>query len=160
LRNYAVDILIKILRAIHGAAENHQKRVGILEYIVTVVTEQTNIIMKKAKVILTAIAVFAVIGGALAFKTSRFNEFQLWTLNGATTVSVTTIVGGLPLTYTATVPNCVITNRYATDDSPVFGFGRLSSQFGIRGTVIGGTATTLIPYTACPSFQTFITLLP
>lgn len=43
--------------------------------------------MKKAKIALTAIALFAVIGGALAFKASRI-QFTLWTHGTATTTTV------------------------------------------------------------------------
>ena len=59
--------------------------------------------MKKAKIILTAIAVFAVLGGALAFKAKRtgFNaEIYL------STKSTVSIIGGF--TYVTTVNSCVI----------------------------------------------------
>ena len=42
--------------------------------------------MKKAKVMLTAIALFGVIGAALAFK-AKFIEGKLYTCNAATAVS-------------------------------------------------------------------------
>lgn len=46
--------------------------------------------MKKAKVMLTAIAVFAVVGGALAVKASRFGStiFAATTSGGAATVTL------------------------------------------------------------------------
>ncbi len=34
--------------------------------------------MKKAKIMLTAITLLAVVGGALAFKASNFNGFKVW----------------------------------------------------------------------------------
>jgi len=118
--------------------------------------------MKKAKIILTAIAVFAVIGGALAFKTSKFTPFQAWTLNGTilTSTTLTTTVGGPVLTYTAVVPNCVLTNRFFTDNGLVLGEGKIAVDKTVRATVIGGpiTATTFIPYFGCDPITTFITL--
>jgi len=38
--------------------------------------------MKKAKIMLTAIAVLAVVGGTLAFKASTFGKVQFYTLDG------------------------------------------------------------------------------
>lgn len=41
--------------------------------------------MKKAKIFLSAIVVFAVVGGALAFKAQKFSAFKVFTLNAAGT---------------------------------------------------------------------------
>jgi len=54
--------------------------------------------MKKAKIVLSAIALFAVVGGALAFKA---NKFGLGTMYYAGTSTITTAVGG-PVYYIAT----------------------------------------------------------
>jgi hypothetical protein len=55
--------------------------------------------MKRAKFALTAIAVFAVVGGALAFKANRTaNQFYRTTVLGGNCTSATTVL------YTAT-PN-------------------------------------------------------
>jgi hypothetical protein len=115
--------------------------------------------MKKAKIILTAIAVFAVVGGALAFKTSRFTELPLWTLNGSTTTTTTTAVGGP--TYTALVPFCTTTPFFGTTTFPgaVLVNARVSAAAQVIGTRVGGTETTLIVYRACPAFQTFTTII-
>jgi hypothetical protein len=116
--------------------------------------------MKKAKIILTVITALAVIGCVLAFKTSRYGEFQLWTLNGMTsTVILTTTIGGLPVTYTATVPYCKTTNLWPTDDGVVLAIARITVPSSVKGTLIGGTATTLMPYLACPTFLTFVTII-
>jgi hypothetical protein len=115
--------------------------------------------MKKAKIILTAIAVFAIIGGALAFKASRYTEVQLWTINGVTTVDTIIIITTTVIIYTATVPKCTTTNRWGTDDGDVLAIVRLSSPGFVKGTAVGGTATTLIPYVACPTTRTFVTLI-
>jgi hypothetical protein len=54
--------------------------------------------MKKAKIMLAALAIFAVIGGALAFKTARF------TSNKAYYTTFSTVVGGV--TYSTIAPFC------------------------------------------------------
>ena len=60
--------------------------------------------MKKAKITLTAIAVFAVIGGALAFKARNLNTFYSTAPNGqcSATFRTTYITGevGEPQTFT------------------------------------------------------------
>jgi hypothetical protein len=117
--------------------------------------------MKKAKIILSAIAVFAVIGGALAFKTSRFSETQLWTVTGVTVTSTTTAVGGP--TYSATIPYCKTVNFFTTDDSPlILTNARLTVGAIIKATRVGGTQTTTIPFTACPVVPApvTVTLIP
>lgn len=121
--------------------------------------------MKKAKIILTAIAVFAVIGGTLAFKTKRFNEFQLWTIYATVTTSftTTTTVGGPTLTYTATIPTCSTVPFFLDPDGVILVKPRFTTLLSVRATAIGGlpTATTVLPYVGCPSFPaTFITVVP
>lgn len=59
--------------------------------------------MKEAKIILTAIAVLAVVGGALAFKVKR-TVFHAYVPTGITTTFH--VVG--PFIYTTTVPACII----------------------------------------------------
>jgi hypothetical protein len=123
------------------------------------VTEPINNIMKKAKIILIAIAIFAIVGGTLALKTVRFNENQLWTVTGITTISSTCTIGGL--ICTATIPACTRINLYATDDSPIFiTNARSTVPAFVKCTVVGGTATCLIPFGACPTFSTFVTIIP
>ena len=60
--------------------------------------------MKKAKIMLTAIAVFAVIGGALAFKARQLNTFYSTAPNGQCSATFrttyTTAEVGEPLTFT------------------------------------------------------------
>lgn len=108
--------------------------------------------MEKAKIILTAIAVFAVVGGALAFKTVNFNAFPLWTISGIYTVYGTTTVGG-PV-YTATVPYCKQIPLYATSFGPVLLNVFESAPALVIATATNG-ATTFVLYRACASFLTF-----
>jgi hypothetical protein len=54
--------------------------------------------MRKAKIILSAIAILAVIGGALAFKAS--SSRQLNPFHSTRTFTTTTIVGGPTVTLT------------------------------------------------------------
>jgi hypothetical protein len=45
--------------------------------------------MKKVKIMLTAVAVFAVVGGALAFKAAKFTQIALYTkVNGTCPVKL------------------------------------------------------------------------
>lgn len=62
--------------------------------------------MKKAKIILSAVAVFAVVGGALAFKANRFQPL------GNFSSYTTTTAGGAIVVRCAPVP----TNYFVTDD--------------------------------------------
>lgn len=122
--------------------------------------------MKKAKIILAAIAFFTVIGGSLAFKTKRFNEFPLWTITGIVTLSTTctTTVGGPVITYTVTVPNCSTIGLFVDPDSPILvQHPRFTTILLARATAVGGplTATKLVAYIGCPTFPaTFVTLIP
>lgn len=59
--------------------------------------------MKKARIILTSIALLAVVGGAFAFKAMR-NLRPAYTYTGGTTWSSTTVG---TLTYSTIVPVCV-----------------------------------------------------
>ena len=85
--------------------------------------------MKKAKIILTAIAVFAIVGGALAFKANR-NQFPAKIY--LSTKSTLSNIGGF--TYTTTVNSCVndplvflsvlgtLTNTFVTLQATITGF--------------------------------------
>ena len=57
--------------------------------------------MKKAKIMLTAIAVFAVVGGAMAFKAMKFNQDAVYTTTAAPASGVTCNLGPI-LTSTTT----------------------------------------------------------
>jgi hypothetical protein len=63
--------------------------------------------MKKARIILTAIAVLAVVAGALAFKAKR-TPFPAFTVTGQTTTSF--VINGL--TYRTIVPLCSFTGVF------------------------------------------------
>ena len=68
--------------------------------------------MKKAKVMLAAVAVFAVVGGSLAFKAARFNDFKLYysTANPITTKTAScTLVATSQFTITTPVSPVTIT---------------------------------------------------
>jgi hypothetical protein len=51
--------------------------------------------MNKAKIILSTLALFAIIGSALAFKTNRFGSGLYRAITSTTTV----IINGVPFTY-------------------------------------------------------------
>jgi hypothetical protein len=71
------------------------------------------LIMKKIKIMLTAVTVFAVVGGALAFKANNFTKrtYYTTTASGANTNSVcnvavqATVTTGTSLTTLATTQN-------------------------------------------------------
>jgi hypothetical protein len=75
--------------------------------------------MKKAKIILTCVGLLAVIGGAAAFKASRFELANVWYIpaNQTTRLTVTSAVPNGPL-YTTTIPNCTLSNQVTTDVGP------------------------------------------
>jgi hypothetical protein len=69
--------------------------------------------MEKAKIILTAIAVLAVVGGALAFKAKR-GPFLAYTLTGQRITNF--VVNGF--TYRTIVPLCSFTGAFIAPDGP------------------------------------------
>ncbi len=69
--------------------------------------------MKRAKVILTAVAVFAVVGGALAFKATRTAQ-ALYTTNPAGQCKVTFFTSLTTQRQSPTQPTATITNLYST----------------------------------------------
>jgi hypothetical protein len=70
-------------------------------------------IMKKAKIVLSAVALFAVVGGALAFKAARIPQTFFYKTNPAAT-ALCTIPTLLP--YTTSV-NPTTTIPYATTNT-------------------------------------------
>jgi len=85
--------------------------------------------MKKAKIVLTAIGVFAIVGGALAFKAKKFGQPILYVATTTTTTTpggplvpicsarnnlTTTAVGAVTTIYRSTLPNSVCTTPFVT----------------------------------------------
>jgi hypothetical protein len=70
--------------------------------------------MKKAKIMLSAIAILAVVGGAFAFKAARVNHtfFSLDTNNGICSVPFAT-------TYTTVLPTTTVTSFYSVSTTVV-----------------------------------------
>jgi hypothetical protein len=62
--------------SINGEAENHQKRVGNLIKQSLVFYRKSIYFMRKAKIMLSAIAVLAIVGGTLAFRAKT--SLALW----------------------------------------------------------------------------------
>ena len=111
--------------------------------------------MKKAKIILTSVAILAVIGGALAFKATRFNPPTLWTLLAGSKVTSTTTNG---IVYSTTVPNCVLTDIATTTTGPLVVATTTSTRAAVTTvftTVIGGQPTSFT--TVYPFCTTFLT---
>jgi hypothetical protein len=97
--------------SIYGVAENHYKRVSIFLTSNLAFFEKASIIMKQAKFALTATAVIAVIGGAVAFK-SRSTATPIYTKQNNTCTSLQTSyqtgVGAILFSF-ATKPSAVCT---------------------------------------------------
>jgi uncharacterized protein YxeA len=72
--------------------------------------------MKKARVVLTAIAILTVIGSALAFKSARFvprNLFVKYTSANSWTTTNATYPYNVALTTTTTIPTTAISTIYS-----------------------------------------------
>ncbi|HWK08123.1 MAG TPA: hypothetical protein VNS58_31050 [Puia sp.] len=72
--------------------------------------------MKQAKIMLSAIAIFAVVGGALAFKAKHSYTHILYTGTTSTLCSSTLA------TTTATSPNPAVYTGTAINDCPITAF--------------------------------------
>jgi hypothetical protein len=112
--------------------------------------------MKKAKIVLTTIALFAVIGGALAFKASRILFGKVfYTTTAYSTFNTLYTRAGL-------VSFCFYTssNLYWTDvGSPLYTSFRTTAfpTTSLILTRVGGTQTIIIPYYSCVLTQMFTT---
>ncbi len=102
--------------------------------------------MKKAKIILTAIGILAVVGGALAFK-ARFNSTPVWELKNVPQTTYSVTVG--TRVYT------LITNQVCVTTTPFFTNGGINrttvSTNGLSAVAHSGGLTTPIPniFTSC-----------
>jgi len=89
--------------------------------------------MKRAKIMLTGMAVVALVGGALAFKAAKFNDPNLYTC------SPTTTIPGAPKVCWLTALNS-ITGLAATVDPTLVFTTRTTTHLGTPGctTTING----------------------
>jgi hypothetical protein len=71
--------------------------------------------MKKAKIMLTAITVLAVAGGALAFNAKKFSEFHAYQLSGST-CNTLTITGNL--VGPADLSSATFSSVYVSEQAP------------------------------------------
>jgi hypothetical protein len=71
--------------------------------------------MKRATITLACVAILGVIGGALAFKTSRQPDNVYTLLPGS---KVITIIRAPGVICTTTVPNCTLTHLATTNAGP------------------------------------------
>jgi pectate lyase len=81
--------------------------------------------MKKGKMMLAAIAVLAIVGGALAFKAKNAFQTQVFTStksgNGCTTPEFSTTGGssGAEVYYTTQSPTCITTSTTLQADTGI-----------------------------------------
>jgi hypothetical protein len=94
--------------------------------------------MKKAKIILTAITVLAVVGGALAFKAKR-TPFPAFIVTGQTITSF--IRNGL--IYRTVVPLCTTSKFIDPDGSPL-----VTTFIDLVGAITGYTTVNGVPLSA------------
>ncbi|SFO26347.1 hypothetical protein SAMN05428949_4706 [Chitinophaga sp. YR627] len=113
--------------------------------------------MKKAKIILASIALFAFVGGVLAFNAPKFTALQAFT----TTTRISTVINGSTY-YKVTSPAlpvlCTTTDRWITNEGVLV--NTLTSSATTLGTftTLGTTITTSYP--TCTTTQTFTTVVP
>jgi len=109
--------------------------------------------MKKARIILTAIAMLAIVGGALAYKAKFNGRFVYTILVGNTTVTET--IDGK--TYTAAVTQlCTTTNKWFTNNGVLTTVS--TNGAALIGTAPGGFTAALNYYTTCVTIpNTFTT---
>jgi hypothetical protein len=112
--------------------------------------------MKRAKIILTFIVACGLVGGALAFKASRFDDNLRLGLSIANSTTVTTFTNAQGIQYTATIPYCVTTQLWRTNVGG--GLVNTFSTTKVAAVTTVGTApsgqTTTFPYHYCVAFQT------
>lgn len=105
--------------------------------------------MKKAKIILSVVALLAVVAGAFAFKAGKFNGNPVWRY----TFTVTLPEG----VYSSTKSFCTSLGStiYFTNGAP--NTFTLSSTAGPQSTITltdGAGHTVSIPFTSCANIQT------
>lgn len=110
--------------------------------------------MKKARLILSGIAILAVVGGAFAFKAARVGNGAAFTLTRTITVN--------GVAYSATSSfYAPITAQYLTTTG-----GPLTSKYRTTGVIapltitltqVGGTATTTLPHWTATLTNTYTT---
>ena len=111
--------------------------------------------MKRARIVLSAVVLLAVLGGAFAFKAARFTPFAAYTL--------TNTISSLGTLYSRVAPfYAPVTGVYITEE----GVGATSSVFSYTGTTttlpvtlirVGGGATLTIPAWRATATTTFTT---
>lgn len=112
--------------------------------------------MKKARIILSAIALLSVIGGTLAFKAYRQGLGQLATYDPNQTILTSYTTDNK--VYTATIPSCVLTNVFVRNNGQIVDTWKTSTAAAITtlGTAPDGSTTTFT-FVFCTTTATAIT---
>lgn len=112
--------------------------------------------MKKAKIILTIVIVFAFIGGALAFKATNRGLIKIL----IETILASTRINGVATTYTASPgqPYCTTTDLFTTlpGEGLISTYATTAGAVTLTAPVGGGTFTY---YRACPHISGWITTI-
>jgi hypothetical protein len=112
--------------------------------------------MKKARIILSALALVAVVGGAFAFKAAKFNGFAAYTLTTAYTTLGTVYTASVPV-YLPITPARFITN-VGNVPTTVYSTTATTTTAPITLTRVGGGATITFPaWTGVQVQNTFTT---
>ncbi|SEW03938.1 hypothetical protein SAMN05428988_1490 [Chitinophaga sp. YR573] len=110
--------------------------------------------MKNAKIILTAIALFALVGGALAFKAQKFTPLPAFTKIGPVVTS--TIINGV--LYTTTVPLCTTTSLWFSVEGDLFAVFSTTTEI-LTGKTPHGITTTWEELVCTPTTTLVVPLL-
>lgn len=99
--------------------------------------------MKKARIVLSALALVALVGGAFAFKATKFNGFGAYTLTTAYTTFGTVYTATVPV-YLPIAPARFITDA-GTNLTTVYSTTATTTTAPITLTRVGGGATITFP---------------
>lgn len=110
--------------------------------------------MKEAKIILTAVVISALIGGALAFKSTNQNFSKIY----VSTTRMSTVISGISTTYTAPAiqPFCITTNLFTTNpfDGFYYNYVTIIGALTIMDPIRGGSFTY---HSSCPATSGSVT---
>jgi len=120
--------------------------------------------MKKAKIILTSLALLAIVGGALAFKANRALQSNIWyipTVAGVPQTTITTTLFNGQI-YSTTIINCTKTALASTNIGPLvntstYTTNPLTTTVFTRQVSPGVTASFTTTYHFCTPVVTRVT---
>lgn len=113
--------------------------------------------MKKARIILSTLAILAVVGGAFAFKAAKFNGFAAYTLTTAYTTNGIVYTASVPV-YLPITPARFITN-VGVNPTTVYSTTATTTTAPVTLTAAGGATITFPAWTGVQRANTFTTAI-